>query len=70
MIKTIIRTRITNLRKSKGWTKKQLALKSNISITYIDELEAGKKNPTIVIVEKIANALEVDISELFREEII
>lgn len=40
------------------------------SVTYIGELEAGKKDPTIVIIEKIANALEVEISELFKEEII
>ncbi|MCT4565616.1 MAG: helix-turn-helix transcriptional regulator [Maledivibacter sp.] len=70
MIRTIIRTRITTLRQAKGWTKKQLALKADISVTYIGELEAGKKNPTIVIIEKIANALEVEISELFKEEII
>lgn len=69
MIGKIVRKRITTLRKSKGWTKKQLALKADISVTYIGELEAGKKNPTIVTIEKIANALEVDISDLLREEI-
>lgn len=69
MINSIVSTRITNLRKSRGWTKKQLSIKSGVSQTYISELEAGKKNPTVVILEKLAKALDVDILELLKDKI-
>lgn len=59
---------LTKLRESKGWTKAKLASNSGISNTYISELEAGKKQPTIKTIKKLANALEVSIVDLIEED--
>lgn len=60
-----------NLRKyrqEKGLTQEQLAAESGVASEYISRLEAGKRNPTIAIVEKLAKALDVKIDDLFSEE--
>lgn len=55
-------------RKAKRWSQKKLAEKAGISQTYVSELEAEKKQPTIPIVEKLASALGVSISKLLDQK--
>ena len=55
---------LRSLREQKGWTQTQLAAESGVSQTYISELEAGKSDPTIAIVRKLASALGVSIADL------
>jgi transcriptional regulator with XRE-family HTH domain len=55
-------------RKAKRWSQKKLADKAGISQTYISELEAEKKQPTIPIVEKLASALGVSISKILNQK--
>lgn len=55
-------------RKAKGWSQQKLSEKSGVSQTYISELEADKKHPTVFIVQKLASALDVTLSELLNEK--
>lgn len=57
--------RVREFRKEKGLSQEQLAFKANLHRTYIGMIERAEKNITLVNIEKIANALEVDIKELF-----
>ncbi|BBB92700.1 MAG TPA: helix-turn-helix transcriptional regulator [Methylomusa anaerophila] len=59
--------KLANLRKARGWSQKKLSDKSGVSQTYISELEADKKQPTVFVVQKIAAALEMTVSELLDE---
>jgi len=61
-----IGSNIAKLRESKGWSKKHLSIISEVSATYIGELESGKKNPTVAILNKIAYALGVSTEELIK----
>ncbi len=54
------------LRKRKGLSQEQLAFKSDLHRTYIGMIERAEKNITLVNIEKIANALEIRIKELFN----
>ena len=57
-----------NVRKHRqaiGLSQEQFALKYDIDRTYVSGIERGKRNPTIVIVNKFAKALGVSIAELF-----
>ena len=57
--------RIRELRREKGYTSMDLANRSNLSKSYIEELERGdKKNPSFSTVEKLADALNVMIDDL------
>lgn len=58
--------RIRYLRKQKGMSQEDLALESGINKNYLSDLERGMRNPTIAIVEKIADALEVSLSTMFK----
>ncbi|ATW26749.1 helix-turn-helix domain-containing protein [Candidatus Formimonas warabiya] len=60
--------RLKRSRTSHGWSQGYLAELSGVSQAYISELEAGEKQPTLPIVEKLAKALGVHIAELLEEE--
>ena len=51
-------------RKLKGLSQEQLAHKADLHRTYIGMIERAEKNITLLNIEKIANALEVEIKYL------
>jgi transcriptional regulator with XRE-family HTH domain len=53
------------LRKEKGLSQEDLSYKAQLHRTYIGMIERAEKNITLINIEKIAKALEVDIIELF-----
>lgn len=57
--------RVRKLRKEKGLSQEQLAFKADLHRTYIGMIERAEKNITLVNIEKISKAFEVDIKELF-----
>ncbi len=58
--------RIRYLRKEKGWSQEDLALEANVNKNYICDLENGRRNPSLDILERIASALQITLSELFK----
>lgn len=61
---------IRNLRKSKNITLDELSNKTSLSNSYLSKLENNKvTNCTINTLEKIANALEVNIKDLFYSKL-
>ncbi|WP_237712758.1 helix-turn-helix domain-containing protein [Paenibacillus elgii] len=53
---------------SKNWTQEQLAELSNMTASYIGQLERGEKDVRISTLEKIARALDMSVNELFSDE--
>lgn len=66
MITEKLGERIKELRKSKGISQEKFALSIGMDRTYFASVEAGKRNISIVNIEKIANGLNVSLSELFE----
>ena len=58
--------RIKFLRKEKGWSQEDLALEADVNKNYICDLENGRRNPSLEILEKIAVAFGITLSELFK----
>lgn len=58
--------KVRELRKKQGLSQEQLSFKANLHRTYIGMIERAEKNITLVNIEKIANALEVDIHTLLH----
>lgn len=56
--------RIVYLRKQKNLSSLELAIESGINKNYLNDLENGRRNPSLKILRKIAIALEIDLSEL------
>ena len=59
--------RVREIRKEKGLSQEELSFKANLHRTYIGMIERAEKNITLVNIEKIANALEVDVSNLLKD---
>lgn len=60
--------KIKQLREQKGHSIEYLANIANIDRTYISDIEKGKRNVSLLIIEKLSKALEVNIQELFNYE--
>lgn len=58
--------RVREIRKEKGLSQEQLSFKADLHRTYIGMIERAEKNITLINIEKIANALEVGIKDLFN----
>ena len=59
--------KIRELRKEQGISQEELSYKADLHRTYIGMIERAEKNITLINIEKIALALNVDIKELFNE---
>ena len=58
--------RIRNLRKEKGLSQEKFALSIDMDRTYYASVEKGKRNISILNIEKIAKGLEIDLETLFK----
>jgi transcriptional regulator with XRE-family HTH domain len=57
--------RVRQLRLQRGWTQETLAERAGKHWTYIGGIERGARNPTLVVIEALARALDVPIGDLF-----
>jgi XRE family transcriptional regulator, aerobic/anaerobic benzoate catabolism transcriptional regulator len=60
--------RVRQLRSIRGMTRKMVALESDVSERHLAQLEAGEGNVSIVLLRRIAAALNVSLVELFAPE--
>lgn len=67
MITAKIGNRIRKLRTQTGLSQEKFAQKIGMDRTYFASVELGKRNISIVNIEKIANGLEISLSELFKD---
>lgn len=58
--------KIRAVRRAKKMTQEDLAYESRIDYSYLNEIEAGKRNPSIKRINAIAKALKISVSELFK----
>jgi transcriptional regulator with XRE-family HTH domain len=65
-IKLKIGQRIKELRKQLNLSQEALALKSEVDRTYVTDVENGRRNVSIEILEKIISALKVSFTEFFN----
>jgi transcriptional regulator with XRE-family HTH domain len=57
---------IQKLRELNGLSQQDLAAKCNFEKSNMSRLEAGRVNPTLSTLEKVAKALNVSLVELFN----
>lgn len=67
-IKSQFGKKVKKFRLSKGLSQEAFAHKADLDRTYISSIEKGERNVSLVVIEKIAIALEIEISNLFDEK--
>lgn len=65
-IRIKIGLRIKELRKNLNLTQEVLAFKADLDKTYVNEVENGKRNISIVNLEKIIVALDSTVKDFFQ----
>jgi transcriptional regulator with XRE-family HTH domain len=63
-IKEIFAENLRKIRRKKGLTQEKLAEKANMSLQYLALLEIARKFPSGEMLEKLANALDIETYEL------
>lgn len=61
--------RVRELRKLKSFSQEELAYRANLHRTYIGMIERAEKNITLINIQKIAKALDVEIKDLFKNKV-
>ena len=62
-----VATAVRDLRRVRNLSQRQLAGRMNVPRTYISKIENGKAMPTLNSLDRLARALQVDISALLRD---
>ncbi|MBA3648842.1 MAG: helix-turn-helix transcriptional regulator [Chitinophagales bacterium] len=65
-IRKKIGLRIKELRQELKLTQESLAFKAEVDKTYLNEVENGKRNVSVINLEKIITALDTSIQEFFN----
>jgi transcriptional regulator with XRE-family HTH domain len=58
--------RVKSIRKAKGWSQEDLAEKAGLHRTYIGSIERSERNISLLNIERIAKALDVEIEKLTK----
>ena len=56
----IVGDNVRRLRVARGLTQEQLAFESQIDLTYLGGIERGRRNPSLLVMSRVAKALAVE----------
>lgn len=62
-------SKLTTIRKALGWTQKHLAEVAGVSPVTISQIESGARNASLEMHRRLADALNVSLSELLDSEV-
>jgi transcriptional regulator with XRE-family HTH domain len=54
-------------RTAKGWSQEKFAFEAEVHRTYVSDIERGSRNPSILLLEKLAKPLGISPSDLLAE---
>ncbi|HBM87516.1 MAG: helix-turn-helix transcriptional regulator [Parvibaculaceae bacterium] len=57
---------VRKLRDKRGLSQEELAFETDLHRTYISGVERGVRNPTVLVIERLATALKVKPHELLK----
>jgi transcriptional regulator with XRE-family HTH domain len=66
-VQSLVGWNLRRLRVERGISQDDLAYAADVERAYVGRLEQGVRNPTIVTLERLAKAMDIHVSALFRE---
>ncbi|WP_397420993.1 helix-turn-helix domain-containing protein [Phenylobacterium sp.] len=57
---------LQGLRRERGLSQEELAHRSDMHQTYLSGIERGRRNPSVLILSRLAAALGADLEDLTR----
>jgi transcriptional regulator with XRE-family HTH domain len=65
--RAVLGRNVRRLRQQKGLTQEELAFEAEIDLTYMGGIERGRRNPSLLVIVRIAEALSVAPAKLLTE---
>jgi transcriptional regulator with XRE-family HTH domain len=65
-MRKLVGSNFARLRREKGLTQEEVEARSGFSQQYLSSLERGRRNPTVITLYELAQALDVSHIELVR----
>jgi transcriptional regulator with XRE-family HTH domain len=62
--RAILGRNVRRLRQQRGMTQEELAFEAEIDLTYMGGIERGRRNPSLIVMARIADALSVPLPKL------
>lgn len=63
----IVGKNVRRIRQERSITQEKLAFEAEIDLTYVGGIERGKRNPSLLVMARIAEALSVPLAKLLAE---
>jgi transcriptional regulator with XRE-family HTH domain len=63
----IVAKNVRKLRQQRKLTQEQLAFQAEIDLTYLGGIERGRRNPSLLVMARIAEALRVPLPKLLTD---
>lgn len=67
--RAVVGLNVLRLRRERELSQEELSFRSGATRAYLSGLEAGRRNPTLLSLARLAAALEVEIEELVRKPV-
>jgi len=64
---TIVGRNVRKIRQQRRMTQEELAFAAEIDLTYMGGIERGKRNPSLLVMTRIAAALHVSPAKLLAD---
>ena len=58
---------LQNLRRERGLSQEDLAHRARMHQTYLSGVEGGKRNPSLLVLARLAEALGADLEDITRK---
>ncbi|WP_370198128.1 helix-turn-helix domain-containing protein [Roseibium sp.] len=68
-MRKLVGRNLARLRREQGLTQEELEARSGFSQQYLSGIERGKRNPTVITIYELAQALGVSHMELMRPDV-
>ena len=65
--RTIFGKNVRRIRQQRAFTQEKLAFDAEIDLTYVGGIERGKRNPSLLVMARIADALSVPLTKLLHD---
>jgi transcriptional regulator with XRE-family HTH domain len=65
--RAILGKNVRRFRQQRKLTQEQLAFDAEIDLTYMGGIERGKRNPSLLVMARIADALRVPLAKLLTD---
>jgi transcriptional regulator with XRE-family HTH domain len=65
--RSILGRNVRKIRQQRRMTQEKLAFEAEIDLTYVGGIERGKRNPSLLVMARIAGALSVSLTRLLSD---